>query len=59
MVKVRNEIEDEIKEITGLKSYLKDKDAEDGEELNSKATRFQKRNRTEWKLEKKINYRKW
>ena len=40
LVKVRNEIEDTNKEITGLKSYLKDKDAEDFNELSSKATRF-------------------
>lgn len=40
LVKVRNEIEDTNKEITGLKSYLKDKDAENFSELSSKATKF-------------------
>ncbi|MGH0417873.1 hypothetical protein [Bacillus cereus] len=52
LVKVRNEIEDTNKEITGLKSYLKDKDAEDFNELSSKATRF-KNEIEQRKLEKK------
>ncbi|TPG70268.1 hypothetical protein EEL31_18400 [Brevibacillus laterosporus] len=40
LIKNINEIEDTNKVIAGLKSYLKDKDAEDFNELSAKSTRY-------------------
>lgn len=42
LVKAKNQIEDSNREITGLRSYLKDKDAEDYLELWGKSNEFKK-----------------
>lgn len=44
LVKAKNQIEESNKEISGLKSYLKDKDAEDFLELLGRSNEFDKEN---------------